>query len=164
MNKTRLAATLSLSLLAVSVAHSAQYQVVELPFDEIGAATFPTAINAEGKVTVNVQTPYNPPIDVSLIDFEAEVIVENLTDIDAAMSGDINDIDYALLFAFISSANASVINQLFQQISSNHSYLADENTIQFIPGYDQISAETNLYSFSTNTNVRSLNDAGNTVG
>jgi hypothetical protein len=164
MKKTRLVATLSLSLLTLSVAHSEQYQVVELPLDEIAITTFPTAINADGKVSVNVQNPFNPPIDVSLIDFEQDVIVENLTDIDAAMAGNINDVDYALLLTFITAANASGPNQFFQQIASNHSYLVDENTIQFVPGYDQVSDETNAYTFSTDTNIRGLNDAGYSVG
>jgi uncharacterized membrane protein len=164
MNKTRLAATLSLSLLTLSVAHSAQYQVVELPLGETGVASFPTAINADGKVAVNVQNPYNLPIDVSLIDFETQALIDNLTDIDAARAGDLNEEDYALLFSFISSANGSSPNQFFQQLPTNLSYLVDENTIQFIPGYDQISAETNAYSFSADTNIRGLNDAGDTVG
>ena len=164
MKKTRLAATLSLSLLVVSVAQSAQYEVVELPLDEVGANIFPTAINAEGKVTVNVQNPYNAPIDISLLDFESEALLAGLTDPDGAKSGDINASDYAFLYSFIASANASGFGQIVQQIASTHSYLVDENTTQFISGFDQLSADTNAFTFSTNTNIRGLNDLGDSVG
>lgn len=163
MKKTRLVAGLTFSVI-VATAHAAKYSVVEIPLDDKGVNTFPTAINAEGQMSVNIQAPFNPPIDVSLIDFESQTLIDNLTDIDSARGGQPNTEDYVFLYNLISTANASSPNQLFQQISSLHSYVADDDSAEFIPGYDQKSADSNEYTFSTDTNIRAVNDAGYTTG
>ena len=164
MNRTRLVAGLTLSVVLSAAAQAAQYSVVEIPLDSKGLNTFPTAINVQGQMAANIQTPFNPPIDVSLIDFTNQTLIDNLTDIASAEAGQPNAEDYVLLYSFISAGNASSPSQFFQQISSAHSYLADEDRAEFIPGYDQKSALNNEYTFSTNTEVRGLNDAGYTVG
>jgi hypothetical protein len=163
MNKTRLVAGLTLSILTGAI-QAAQYSVVELPLVDKGVNNFPTAINAQGKITTNTQSPFNPPIDVSLINFESPTIIAGLTDIDAAMAGQPNEADYLLLYNIITAANASGPSQGFQQISALHSYVADEQSAEFVSGFDQLSAGNNEYTFSTETNVRGINDVGSTAG
>jgi hypothetical protein len=126
MNKNRLVAGLTLSVLVVT-AQAAQYSVVELPLDDKGLNTFPTAINAQGKISANIHTPFNPPSDVSLIDFELQALIDNLTDIESAKNGQPNAQDYVLLYNLISTANSSAPSQFFQQIATLHSYVAEGN-------------------------------------
>ncbi|NCP63069.1 MAG: DUF3466 family protein [Paraglaciecola sp.] len=161
MKKTRLAAALSFSLLAVSTAQSATYRVVELPVADEGISSYPTDINSNGEVTLNVQNLFNLPIDVSLINFELQSLIDNLTDIEAAKAGDLNNDDYTLLYAFI-SGNAE--NQFFQQFASINSYLATEDDYALLHVFDNINPDTNAYMRSTSTNVRGINEFGDTVG
>ena len=83
MNKTRLAA-FAFSALAISMANAAQYNVVELEANNKGLNVFPSDINASGEISVNVATPFNPPIDASLLNFESQTLIDGLTDIEAA--------------------------------------------------------------------------------
>ena len=158
MKKTRLAALLSLSVMS---AQAAQYNVVEIATTDKGQSTFPTDINSSGRVAVNVQNLYKPSIDVSLINFELQSLVDNLTDIEAAKAGDLNDADYSLLYSYINSGQG---NLRFQQIAQFSSYSATDNSLSLLPGFNLLNNETGVYDTSSNTNVRGLNDAGYTVG
>ena len=156
MKKTRLAALLSLSVMS---AQAAQYNVVELAVTDKGQSTFPTDINNSGRVAVNVQNLYKPRIDVSLINFELQSLVDNLTDIEAAKAGDLNNADYSLLYSFITTNRE---NLRFQQIAQVNSYLATEDTLSLVPGFDML--DSGLYNGASNTNLRGVNDAGYVVG
>ncbi|MFQ3234837.1 MAG: putative membrane protein [Paraglaciecola sp.] len=160
MNKTRLAAALTLSALTLSMAQGAQYRIVELDVSDKGQNIFPVDVNASGEIAVNVTTPFNPPIDGSLIDFESQTLIDNLTDIEAAKAGNYNDADYLLLYKLIALNHESLT---VQQIAQTHAYLADEGTSKFVPGFDQLDT-SNAYSFSNDTIVRAVNDLGSTVG
>ncbi|MFQ3196933.1 MAG: putative membrane protein [Paraglaciecola sp.] len=160
MNKTRLAAAFTLSALTLSMAHGAQYRIVELDVSDKGENIFPVDVSASGEIAVNIKNLYNPPIDESLIDFESQTLIDNLTDIEAAKAGNYNDADYAYLYALIASNNESLT---VQQIAQTHAYLVDDATSNFIPGFDQLDA-SNAYSFSNNTIVRAVNDLDGMVG
>ncbi|WP_416306943.1 DUF3466 family protein [Neptunicella sp. SCSIO 80796] len=161
MKKTNMAAILSSWLLMVSNAHSAQYRVVELPVTELGESTYPSAMNSAGEITVNVQSQYNPQIDIDLLDFSSTALTNNLTDVEAAESGDFSDSDYQYLYSYIVS-NAE--NQLFQQIASLNSYVATDSGSEIIHGFDTINADTGAYNNSATTQVRGINDFGYSVG
>ncbi|MFT6897886.1 MAG: putative membrane protein [Paraglaciecola sp.] len=160
MNKTRLAAAFTLSALTLSMAHGAQYRIVELDVSDKGRNIFPVDINASGEIAVNVKNLYNPPIDGSLIDFESQTLIDILTDIEAAKIGNYNDADYAFLYGQIAQNRE---NLTVQQIAETHAYLVDEGASNFIPGFDQLDA-SNTYSFSNDTIVRAVNDLGSMVG
>ena len=161
MTKTRLAAALSLALLVAPVSQAAKYRVVVLPVADQGKNSFPSAINEDGNITVNVTSPFNIPIDLELIDFESDLLINGLTDVQSAKNGDFNSIDYALLLALIKSGDGS---QGTQQVANTISFLASENETNFISAFDQRSEQDNKFSISTNTNVRDINDSGYTVG
>ena len=161
MKRTRLAAILSMSLLSVSAANAAQYRVVEVAVTDKGRSSFPTAINNSGGVAVNVQNLYNPIIDVSLINFELESLINSLTDIEAAKAGNLNDADYSLLYTYITSNRD---NQRFQQLAQSNSFVATENASILLHVFDRMNAQTGVYNRSTTTSVRGLNDAGYSVG
>jgi hypothetical protein len=157
----RLGSALTLSLLSLSVAHAAKYSVVEIPVTELGQYSYATAINDSGQVAVTVQNSFNPPIDVSLVDFENAVLVETLTDLEGAKAGNINDEDLAILYSYVKSgAN----NALFQQLAIYQSYLLDNNSAQLLPGLDQIDSGLGSYSQSVNTITHGLNNTNVRVG
>ncbi|MBU3002800.1 DUF3466 family protein [Paraglaciecola arctica] len=161
MTKTRLAAALSLALLVAPSTQAAKYTVVELPVADKGQNSFPSAINQDGNVTVNVNSPFNIPIDLDLLDFESETLISLLTDVQAASNGDFNSVDYQLLLALISSADGT---QSSQQIANRISFLASENETDYITGFDQLTDFSNEFSIATNTNVRDINNSGMAVG
>jgi uncharacterized membrane protein len=160
MNKTRLA-VFTLSALTMSMANAAQYTVVELEANDKGVNVFPTGINASGQIAVNVSTPYNPPIDETLIDFDSQFLIDNLTDIEAAKVGNYNDADYILLYALITDNREGLTTQ---QLASRHAYLESGGNDLFISGFDVLDTDSNEYTFSNDTTVRGLNDVGTTVG
>lgn len=161
MTKTRLTATLTLALLVAPVTQAAKYRIVELPIADKGSSSFSSAINENGTITANVKTPYNIPIDLTLLDFESTILVDNLTDIQAASNGDFNINDYSFLLAFIRSKDGL---QSAQQISDTISFFVTENSTDYIPGFDQPSMPDNEFTLSTNTTVRDINNAGLVVG
>ncbi len=161
MTKTRLAAALSIALLVAPVSQAAKYRVVELPVAGKGQGSFPTAINEDGNITVNVTTPYNVPIDLSLLNFESDSLINGLTDVQSASNGDFNSVDYELLLAFIKAADGQ---QSAQQIAGTVGFLASENETNYIPGFDQLTTQGNEFSFASNTIVRDINNSGFSVG
>jgi hypothetical protein len=161
MKKTRAAVNFSLSFLMLQTAHSAQYKVVELPVADLGTSSFPSAINNSGDVAVNLQAKYNPAIDLSLVNWNSATIIANLTDIEAAQSGDFNDADYHFLYAYIVSNSESLF---FQQIASLNAYVSSDDSAAQIIGFDSIDTDTNEYSNSVTTEIESINDYGYVVG
>lgn len=161
MKKTRMAALLSLSFLSIQTVQSAQYKVVELPVTELGASSFPSAINNSGDVTVNIESLYNPPIDVDLIDWESSTITSNLTDIESAQSGDFNAEDYAFLYSYITANSESLF---FQQIASLNAFVVSDDSADQVVGFDTIDSVSKEYTNSVTTQIESINDYGYTVG
>ena len=161
MKTTRLAAILPLSLLTISLAQGAQYRVVELGTTDIGQSAFASDINDSGQVSVNIQNLYRPPIDVSLINFELESLIDSLTDIEAAKAGNLNDKDYLLLYSYVMNNRE---NQYFQQIAQANSYIGDEFSLSLSSGFDFFDSATGKYATATNTTLRGLNDMGYAVG
>jgi len=161
MIKTRLAAALSLALLVAPVSQAAKYIVVELPVTDKGKSSFSNAINEDGNITVNVTSAFNVPIDLELLDFESDTLMNALTDVESASNGDFNSTDYEILLSFIRSAAGL---QTVQQIANTVGFLASENETTYIPGFDQRTDPDNEFSISTNTILRDINDSGFTVG
>ena len=79
MKFTRIALATTFALVT-SASHAAQYQLELLPLDEVAVNNFAQAITNDGTVYVTAQDEFNPPIDLSLIDFENEDLLEALTD------------------------------------------------------------------------------------
>ena len=161
MKKALIATVFPLCGLFMSIAYSAQYEIVELPVSELGANSFPTAINDVGQAAVNLGTQYSPVIDTTLIDFESAAIILGLENLDGVRGGDFSDYDYSFLYYYITS-NAE--SQTFQQIASLNSYVATENSSELLRGFDTIDPNTDEYRNSVMTQVRSINNFGYSVG
>ncbi|MEP1553134.1 MAG: DUF3466 family protein [Paraglaciecola sp.] len=158
MIKKRLAVALSIALLSISSVEAAKYRVVELDVANEGQDSFPTAINDDGEISVNVKLPYDIPIDIDLINFDSVV----LTDSEAASVGNINETDYELLLAYIRRQQEG--SQFFQQIADTISYQASEDETDYIPVFDQEASADGDYTLSSNVNTRDINNSDFSVG
>ena len=161
MTKTRLAATLSLALIVAPVSQAARYRVVELPVTDKGQSTFPSVIGEDGNIIVNVTGAFNIPIDLDLLDFDSEALMNVLTDIESARTGDFNSTDYEIILALIRAADGT---QSSQQIANSVGFLASENESTYISGFDQFSDQNNDFTFNSTTVVRDINNSGLSVG
>ncbi|MEP0354967.1 DUF3466 family protein [Paraglaciecola sp.] len=157
MIKKRLAVALSIALLSIGSVEAAKYKVVELDVANEGRNSFPSAINDDGEISVNVNLPYNIPIDVDLLNFSSLV----LTDPEAASVGNINDTDYEILLADIRLQQGS---QFIQQIAETISYQASEDETDYIPVFDQQASADGDYTLSSTVNTRDINNSEFTVG
>jgi uncharacterized membrane protein len=161
MTKTRLAAALSLALIMAPVSQAARYRVVELPVTNEGQGSFPSAINEDGDITVNVRAAFNVPIDLELLDFDSAALMNALTDVEAARNGNINSTDYEILLTLIRAADGI---QSSQQIANTVGYLASENVTSYLPGFDQRTQPDDEFTFNSTTIVRDINNTGFSVG
>ncbi|GAB2674508.1 DUF3466 family protein [Aliiglaciecola aliphaticivorans] len=159
MKKIRLVLALSCSMILGFKVYAAQFEVIELPVTELGNSTSPTDINSIGEVTVNLVTKYNPPIDISLLDFDA--LSAYLTDVESAKVGDFNDEDYAFLYSYIQSFAE---NQLYQQIAAQNAFIATESDSEELHGFDTFDSVTDDYSNSAYVSAQGINDFGYAVG
>ncbi|GAB5386647.1 MAG: hypothetical protein Alis3KO_37700 [Aliiglaciecola sp.] len=163
MKISRLAFGLTLSLLTVSAANAAKYRVVELPVSNEGVNSFSVAINERGEIASTVRLPFNPPIDVDIINFESEFLIRTLTDVSATAVGNINRDDRVILYNFITdSANAN--NPFSQQIAQNQSFLINGNDIEPVTGFDVIDRDLEGLTKSADTIVRGINNSTAMVG
>jgi hypothetical protein len=161
MTKTRLAAALSLALIMAPVTQAARYRVVELPVTDKGRSTFPSAIGEDGDIIVNVTGAFNIPIDLDLLDFDSEALMNVLTDVESARNGNFNSTDYEILLSLIKAADGT---QNSQQIANSVGFLASESETTYISGFDQSSDQNNEFTFNSTTLVRDVNDSGFSVG
>ncbi|MCY7293897.1 DUF3466 family protein [Alteromonas sp. a30] len=155
----------SLSVIFSQAAQAAVYEVVELPMQDISLRGFSSSINDAGDVSVVATGVFNPPIDLSLLDFESETLVNNLTDIESARQGNFNAVDLTFIAAFIDGQSSSIS----QQLASSQSYVVPAGAtspeeVTFIQGFDEIDPDFSAYSRSTDTRIRLLSNAGIAVG
>ncbi len=149
------------AMIFATPAFAAQYSVQEVDTYRTSLSATPTSINNAGTVTVLTDLRYNPPIDLSLIDFDSEFWIDSLTDIDAARNGNFNTEDLQAIVNFIISQAGT--NQT-QQIATNQSYLWENSTLIFEPGFDTVDDDFNGYSQSTDTRANAINDSGVVAG
>lgn len=161
MRQLRLAMVAAcLSGILQQTANAAVYEVIEMPTQEIAQHSFSASINNSGDVVLLTDEVFNPPIDLSLLNFESTTLVDNLTDIDAAQNGNFNAVDLQFLSDFIQAQSL----ETFQKLTRYQSFLVSGNEASFITGFDTIDPELDTYARDTNTYVREINDAGVIVG
>ncbi|XOV77944.1 MAG: DUF3466 family protein [Aestuariibacter sp.] len=153
-------AAISAAIFSTS-AFTAVYEITEIDTYEKALNAFSTGINSAGDVSVVVQTTYNPPIDLELIDFESDFFQDNLTDIDAAQNGNFNAEDYFIIAQFVRNQQGST---LAQQLASYQSYTYESGVLLAEPGFDELDPDFGGFSQSTETQVLGINDSGVTVG
>jgi len=146
-------------------ANAALYTITELPTQGIALNSFATSINNAADVSAVFTGVYNPPIDLELIDLDDELFVDNLTDIDAARNGNFNAED----LTFISAVIAGQIGNLRQRIANNQSYVinadaSNSDDISLVAGFDAIDPDLGVFSRSTATQARAINNQGVVAG
>lgn len=170
----RLAFGLTLCALTVCSAQAAKYSVVELPLRDKGVNSYARAINDRGDVAASILSPFNPPIDVDLINFESEALINLLTDPDGAAVGNINDEDLLILYSFITSdattgsifftqSNDST-NPFYQQIAKVQSYVLENTEVEEKIAFDVVEQDLQGLTKSADTLVRGINNFSATVG
>ncbi|WJG07645.1 DUF3466 family protein [Aliiglaciecola sp. LCG003] len=163
MRISRLAYGLTLSILTVATAQAAKYRVVELPLRDQGVYSFASAINDKGEVAATIRTPFNPPIDVDLLNFESEVLINTLTDLGAAAVGNINREDLVILYSFITNSSNSA-NPFFQQLASVQSFISNNAEAELLKAFDVIEPDLEGLTKSADTTVHGINNFSATVG
>jgi hypothetical protein len=146
---------LALSLSVATSAQAATYSVVELPAEALGVNVFAQALDEQGNAAVVVQDQYQPPLNLSLVNFESATVIEALTDLDAAQAGNPNFDDYNYLVAVARSASRE--NSLFfQQIALYQSHLVNGQTTTRAIAFDVETDETDGFTFSADTYVNAM--------
>ena len=130
------------------LANAASYTVVELPTNNLSINQFANSIDNTGLMLTTVNIPFNPPIDLSLIDLSQF----SLTDPDAAAQGNFNAADLALVVTVIKQS-LSDNSILVQQIANNIGYKTDGTDLSYVNGFDVMNDDTNGYSFALDTTL-----------
>ncbi|MCV2884155.1 DUF3466 family protein [Aestuariibacter sp. AA17] len=160
MKINQLFLAVSVSLAAIPISQAATYRVVELPLQTLAKHSFGAAINESGEQVANVTFPFNPYIDVSLLDFENGSFVSALTDVEAAKAGNFNADDLATIYNYIRTENESVV---FQQIGIKRSYYIEDSAHELV-GYDIVDPATGSLTESNDVISYAINNAGYVVG
>jgi len=174
MKISRLASALTLSLLAVTSVEAAKYRVVELPLGDKGVNSFSVAINQSGDVAASIETPFDPPIDIDILNFQSETLLALLEDPAGASVGNINDDDLAVLYNFLISSGTptseffpqsfEIINPFLQQIADVQSFVLSRFEVEPIIGFDVIDTDLGGLTKSADTQIRGINRASVVVG
>ena len=162
MKIKRLVTALSLSLASISAVEAARYRVVEVPVADKGVHSFSAAINNQGETAVNISSAFNPPIDITLLNFEDESFTNTLTDPEGVQAGNINATDMLTLFNFI---EGNENNQFVQQLGETQSFLFNDGTdVSDIVAFDVVTDDTNGLTRSNTTVTTDINNNSVIVG
>ena len=162
MKFSRLAVAATIALSASSI-NAAQYRIESLPLDNVSVNHFAQAIADDGTVVATTQNDFNPPIDLSLIDFDSEAIIDLMTDIDAARAGNFNEADYTSIVNLLIAGRASNSVAL-QRLAEFRSYFVTGSEFELIPGLDIVTDTFDDYTQSVNVRARSILGNSTVVG
>ncbi|MDG1121904.1 MAG: DUF3466 family protein [Glaciecola sp.] len=163
LSRTFISSALITSACFAPLATAATYEVEELTTNELAINVFARSIDNAGNALMVTQDLYNLPIDVSLIDFENETIIANLTDVDAAAAGNPNEADYNYLIGLIRyGANGNSLTS--QQFALYQSFVNNGMTDIRVKGFDEETTATNGYTFGSETLANYIFDSNTIVG
>ncbi|MBN7820556.1 DUF3466 family protein [Bowmanella yangjiangensis] len=163
MNTNRLLPLSALSLALISSGlWAATYEVVPLATADKGIYSYANGISADGEVLLTVQSPYNPPIDVSLLDLENNEALVNLLEApDDVKNGIISKKDLVVLYSYVEGNKG---NPLFQQLGTYLGYIADQNGSEEVTGFDVFDTELGRFTRSIDVSPGRLNADGAMAG
>ncbi|GGD52486.1 DUF3466 family protein [Lacimicrobium alkaliphilum] len=154
--------TLALACLSLGVS-AASYEIVELDATDKGVATFATAINSQGQTGILVQTPFNPPIDTSLLNLsENQTLRDQLNDPEAVEAGQISAEDRVIIYRYLVGTVPG--NPLFQKLGSIHSFVTDSSGSNEVTGFDIVDTDMGGLTRSVDTYVTDINSQGDVAG
>ena len=78
-------------------ATAATYTLTPTPAQDLSFANYAQSIDNSGTLVINTSVEYNPPIDLSLFDFENELFTAQFEDPDAVEQGVFSNVDYNIL-------------------------------------------------------------------
>ncbi|MDM7860869.1 DUF3466 family protein [Alteromonas sp. ASW11-36] len=162
MKFSRLAVAATIAFSASSI-NAAQYRLEPLPLDTVSINHFAQAIADDGTVVATTQNEFNPPIDLTLLDFDSESLINLLTDVDAARAGNFNLADYTTLVNLLLSARANNSVTL-QRLAEFRSYFVTGAEYDLIPGLDIVTETFDDYTNSVNVRARDILGSSTVVG
>ena len=137
-------------------ATAATYTLTPTPAQDLSFANYAQSIDNSGTLVINTSVEYNPPIDLSLFDFENELFTAQFEDPDAVEQGVFSNVDYNILYSYVLQVRQSSI--LGQKLETLRSYQTDMVGLDLIPGFDVYSEDFDDYSRSSLSLIRdSLN-------
>ncbi|MDC8831053.1 DUF3466 family protein [Alteromonas gilva] len=128
-------------------AMAATYNLDLVPVQDKSFFNFAQSIDNTGTLVTVSESEYNPPIDLSLLNFDSEAFRAIFADPDAAEVGDFTNRDYQAVYSFIVT-NRGRNDPTFQAIANYRSYQGDTVDAELIPGFDVIDDATNDYTRS----------------
>ena len=142
MKVNRLTAMLMLSGCAF-YANANSYEIEELPTAQLSYNQFAASIDDTGLMLTLLDQPFNPPIDLSLIDLDNLP----LTDPEAAAQGNFNATDLAIIASQIVQSTSN-LSPLGQKLASLVAYQTDGTDFSYVYGFDQQTEATDGFTFS----------------
>lgn len=138
------------------LATAATYDLTLVPVQDKSFFNFAQSIDNAGTMVVVSEAEYNPPIDLSLLNFENETFTALFEDPEAAEQGVFSNADYQALYAYVvnNRTSSAGVNVLVQSLATYRSYHADTVDADLIPGFDVIDETFNDYTRSAYTEVQ----------
>jgi uncharacterized membrane protein len=149
-------ATSAVTAVAVSpLATAATYDLTLTPVQDKSFFNFAQSIDNTGTMVVVNESEFNPPIDLSILDFESETFTSLFEDPEAVEQGVFSNADYQALYAYVVNgrSGSSGINILIQSLATYRSYQGDTVTADLIPGFDVIDETFEDYTRSAYSQV-----------
>jgi hypothetical protein len=125
------------------------YDVQELPVSDLSVNQFSVSIDNSGLALVGLENPYNPPIDLTLLDVS---LFPGLRDPEGAAQGNFDLNDYTGLIAAFRS-NSNNLTRLGQKLATNIGYKTDGTDAEYVAGFDVQRESTNGFTFSMNSRL-----------
>ena len=147
MNVNRITTLLMLSS-ASFFSQASSYEVQELPTSDLSFNQFASSIDNTGLMLTLLNRPFNPPVDLSLIDFDTFT----LTDPEAAAQGNFNAVDLATIMNRIISQTTNS-DPVGQKIAAFVAYQTDGTDFNYVYGFDNQTDATNGYTYSLGTTL-----------
>lgn len=143
-------------------ATAATYTLTPTPAQDLSFANYAQSIDNSGTLVINTSAEYNPPIDLSLFDFENALFTAQFEDPDAVEQGVFSNVDYNILYSYVLQVRQSSI--LGQKLETLRSYQTDMVGLDLIPGFDVYSEDFDDYSRSSLSLMRDSLDGDFFVG
>ena len=141
---------------------AATYDLTVAPVQDLSFFNFAQSIDNTGTMVVISESEYNPPIDLSILDFENETFTSIFEDPEAVEQGVFSNADYQALYAYIINGRSS--STLIQSLATYRSYQMDTVSVDLIPGFDVFDESFNDYSHSAYSEINDSVDGDYFVG
>jgi uncharacterized membrane protein len=143
-----------------TITYADAFDVQELPVSSLSANQFSVSIDNAGLALVSLENPFNPPIDLSLLNVAD---FPGLSDPEQAALGNFTLNDYQGLAAAFRSNNNN-LSTTGQKLASIIGYKTDGTEAEYVSGVDVVRDGTNGFTFSMNIGLEGSVDGDFIIG